>query len=198
MSETSKQPSIEELYKVSTIDRKRKVKLSIELKTPEGDNISVSEMIEQLSGYVSDKILDPKGNPTSQQVMPLVAQAMTYGTVKSLGEYKAASLLSQEIIRYSMVHFGMICFLLYKLIQKKNIKVYTTEQLLTDDEVDAYDRISSIADVSTQIALMGGDPKELIQELVRGGHVSKSDLALMGAEDMAEGIEVVKKPSTDN
>jgi hypothetical protein len=152
----------------------------------------------QLKSYVTDKIRDTKGNPTSQQVMPLIGQAMTYAMVKSLGEYKAAALLSQELIRYSMVHFGMVCFLLYKLIQKKNIKVYTNEQTLTDGDIEAYERISSVADISTQIALAGGDPKELIRELIKEGHISKSDLALIGAEDMADGIVIEKKPSTDN
>jgi hypothetical protein len=130
--------------------------------------------------------------------MSLIGQAMTYAMVKALGEYKAAALLSQELIRFSLVHFGMVCFLLYKLIQKKNIKVYTTEQTLTTEDIEAYDRISSVADVSTQVALMGGDPKELIHELIKGRHISKSDLALIGAEDMADGIVVEKKPSTDN
>lgn len=190
--------STEDIYKVCTIDRGRKVKLAIELKTPEADKVSVSEMIEQLSSYVSDKIKDTNGNPTSQQVMPLIGQAMTYALVKALGEYKAAALLSQELIRYTLVHFGMVCFLLYKLIQKKNIKVYTNEQVLSDEDLAAYDRISGVADVSTQLALMGADPKEFIQQLVKEGHISRSDLALMGAENMADGIVVEKKTSTDS
>jgi hypothetical protein len=67
-----------------------------------------------------------------------------------------------------------------KFLQQKNIKIYTSEEPLTDNDIEIYDRVSVASDLATQYTLLGGDPKAVFVELVKQGKLLVSDLESMG------------------
>lgn len=184
--ETASSATIDELYKVTMIDRIRKVKITIQLKDEEGDEIPVRETIEQLTSYISDKVAEDKPNVTKQQVMPLMAQAMVGGMIKLLGPSHAMLMLSNQVTRYGLINMMTVSFYLLKWLQKNKIKIHTIEDSITEEEIDMYDRINTAGDLSIQAAAMGADPKKVIREMIKLGKLKKSDLAQMGTEDWLE------------
>jgi hypothetical protein len=112
--------------------------------------------------------------------MPLMAQSMVGGMVKLLGEEQTAFLLSHEVIRISLIHMMTVGFSLLKWIQKKDIKIYTTEEHISDEDIAMYERVSQANDLAMQGSAVGLHPDEVIKELVKRGKLETSDLKTMG------------------
>jgi hypothetical protein len=176
----------DELFRIVMIDRKRKVRLTIQLRDADGDEVPVRETIEKLTEYVGDKLQGDEDNVCRQQIYPLMGQAVVAGMTKLMGMNAAAYMLSQEHTRYGLINMMVISFYLLKWIQQKNIKIHTLEEPVTDEEIEMYDRVSHANDMTVQFGSMGGNPKKLVRELLRRGHLKPSDLAVMGAEGWLE------------
>ncbi len=174
--------TLEELFKVVLIDRKRKVKLRPQLRDQDGDVVDIRETIEKLIEYVGDKMREETPNICNQQIMPLLAQAMTGGLVKLTGSRTAILMLSQEHIRFSLSYMMMASFYMMKWIQSKNIKIHTIEEHVTQEEIDMYDRVSKLSDISVQASQMGISPKEVIKKMLELGQIEQSDLEMIGKE----------------
>lgn len=169
-------PSIEELFQVVSIDRHRKVKMHTEFRDASGDEVPIRETIEKITEFVSDKLESEEGNTCKQQVMPAMAQAVVSGLAKSMGINLATYMLGQSHIRYGLLHMMIVAFHLAVWLKKKDIKIHTIEEALTDEDLEMYDRISNASDVITTLAAMGGDPKELLQKMIQSGQLKESDL----------------------
>ena len=185
--------SLDSLLQLVMIDIKRKVKVSIKLVDEDGDEVSVGETIEQVSQYISDKLESPKENTTSSQVFPLMAQSVTRGLSKLLGGQMASLLLSQEMTRYSLIHMMSIGFYLWNVIHKNGFKIETTEEPVSQEDIDSYRRLNKITDVASTAAALGADPREMIRELLRQGHITRGDIQKLGAEDILDDIPEDKK-----
>lgn len=172
----------DELFRIIMIDRKRKVKMAIQLRDKDGDEIPIRETIEKLTEYIGDKLKAEGGNICKQQIMPLMSQAVVGGMIKLMGQGPATFMLSNEHTRYGLINMMTVAFYLVKWIQGKNLKIHTIEESITQEDVDMYDRISTASDISVQSAAMGNDPKMVIREMVKRGQLKKSDLKKMGTE----------------
>ena len=169
-----------ELFTAVTIDQVRKTKTAVNLKDSSGDDVAIQETVEKLIGYILDKVKDTESNSCKQQVMPLMAQAMVAGLVKLLGPDEASIMLSDPIIRNSLMYMTTMSFYLLKLIQQKNIKIFTEEFAVSQEEINNIMRASKISDLTIKFASMGGDVKEFLSELIKRGTVTKEELVKMG------------------
>lgn len=182
MYEEAPTASVDELFRIITIDRKRKVKMTVQLRDAAGDEVPIRETIEKLTEYVGDKMKEDGHNTCKQQIMPMMAQAVVGGLVKLMNEGPATYMLSQEHIRFSLVHMMIVSFYMFKWIQKKQIKIHTTEEDITDEDIAMYDRVSTASDVSVMAAAHGGDPKEVLRQMIDSGQLKKEDLDGIGFE----------------
>lgn len=186
-------PSVDDIFKVIMIDRKRKVKMHIQLQDKHGDEVPIRETVEKLTEWVLDKVKDDEPNTCQQQIVPLMGQAVASGLIKLLGPSIGTVMMSQEETRYSLVHMMTMSFYLLKWLQKKEIHIHTYEEPVTQDDLDKYDRVSRASDLTVQMASMGGDPKKVIELLLEQGKLKTSDLKEMGlgSETKQEGTEGV-------
>jgi hypothetical protein len=184
------QPTTDQLFKITMIDRARKIKMNIQLCDKGGDEIPIRETIEKLTEWVADKIQTEEANVCKQQIFPLMGQAIVGGMVKLMGPDHAAFMLSQEPTRYSLIHMMTVGFYLFKWLQRHEIQIHTYEESITAEEIEMYDRISHASDLSVQTAALGGNPKDMVRELLRTGKLKQSDLHTLG-------IELETKQNTD-
>jgi hypothetical protein len=175
-------PTAEDLFRVVMIDKIRKVKLTIKLKDKDGDEIPIVELVEKLTEYVGDKLADEGESETRQQIFPLMAQAVVAGLMKLLGHSHAAFTLSQETTRYSLIHMMAVAFYLLKWVQQNGVKIYTTEEPVSEEDIDTMVRISKAGDMATQFAALGGDPHRVIKEFLASGELKPEDLQKMGVD----------------
>ena len=187
MSTSETPTSIKDLLKLVLIDKNRGVSTSICLKDPDGDEVDISEIMGKLTDYVSDKMKDEGENSCKQQIMPLMAQGLVSGMTKYMGQGMAAVIISDEMMRHSLIHMMTTSFYLLKFIQQKNIKIYTTETPVTSEEIEMYERCSRASDFTMKYASMGGDPRVALKEMLKKGLIKKSDLTALGeSEDDTE------------
>lgn len=177
------EPSIDEIFKIVTIDPERKVKQHIQLRDEQGDEVPIRETIEKLTEYVSDKLKEEKGNTCKQQIMPLMAQSMAGGLCKLMGPYLTGLTLAQSHLRHSLMHMMTVSFYLLKWIQGKKIKIHTIEEQLTDEDYDTLQRVSEASGKAIIAQMAGLDGKEIIKEMLRAGKIKHSDLQYLGMED---------------
>ena len=177
-------PSIDELFRVITIDRQRNMRMEIELCDENGDTIPIKETAEKITEYVNDKLKDQEKNSCSQQIFPLMANAMVVSLCKLLGHPTTALMLTQDHIRYSFIEMMMIGFYLLKFIQQNNIKIHTTEEPISQEDIDMYERINRASSVATMAASVGTDPRDALRELLKAGKIKQEDLVSLGVEDI--------------
>jgi len=161
--------SEDDLYRLVTIDKDKKVKITISLKDANGGDISIKETIRSLTEWVDDKLKSTESSSCRHQIYPLMAQSMAEGMIKLLGINTASLMLSSESIRYSIIHMMTVGFYLLKFIQRKNIKVFTNEEPLTDQDILTYERISKASNLATMAHHMGLDPKTMVKTLIKQG-----------------------------
>src|ERR1044072_2597034 len=104
---------ISDIFKLTTVDKARKVRITVKLVDEDGDEIPMKETIQQLMSYIKDKTsstTDEPGNPMITQIMPLNSQALVLALPKLLGVNNTATMLSIEMFRGSMVMMMMLSF----------------------------------------------------------------------------------------
>jgi len=171
--------------KVVAIDRIRKVRMNAELRDTDGSIIDIQDTVENLAEYVLDKMKDEEANTIQRQVFPVMAHAAVTTLTQLVGQQTAGLLMSQELFRSTITSSMMISFLLMQFIKKNDIKIYTSEESITDEEMASYDRVNAATSVTTLAATLGADPKEIIRELIKQGRLTKEDLKALGVEDLA-------------
>ena len=124
--------------------------------------------------------------------MPLMAQSMVGGLNKLMGPIFTGMMLSQEHVRYGLMHMMTVSFYLLKWIQGKNIKIHTIEEAITQDDIDTFDRVNKASSVAFMAQMAGHNGKDMIREMLKSGKIKRSDLKMLGAEDL-EDTEIDKK-----
>lgn len=185
----------EEVFRLIAIDRKRKVKTSVELKDSEEDEIPIKEVVEELVQYINDKLADDEANICKTQILPLMVQAATIGLAKYLDKQSAAFLLADPVMRDSLIQMMGLSFYLLKWMQQKRIKIYTLEEQVTEEEIASLDRCSRASDLVARYAKSGGNPKVAMREMLKRGLLKEEDLEHLGAEDLTE--ETIAQEDTD-
>ena len=184
MSDSQKMPSIDEVFRLVTLDPHRKVKVTIELRDKDGDEVPIAETVQKISQYVADKMADPEANTCRQQIFPLSAQAMVLSLARLLGPELTSLLISQDQIRYSFVHVMMVGFYILQFLRSKDIKVHTIEEAVSDEDIATFHRVNKASGVLTLARHMGVDSREVVRELLRTGNITQEDLKTLGAESI--------------
>lgn len=171
-----------QMFDLVTLNRQKMTKVKVQIKDKDEDNVELDEVVEELLKYVVSKMKDETGdNQFVNQILPLMAQSVVSGLLRSTGGMNTAFLLSQDITRTSIVNMMCLSFLMLKFMQQKDLSVYTQEFPVTQEEIDEIDRRSKISNQLTVAALAGEDPTEVIQRMKNSGDISDEDLKeLMG------------------
>lgn len=178
--------NIEDMFKVVTIDRPTKKKMTPELSL-DGEPISIQDTVENITIHIKEQMELEETNPTRVMLFPLMAKAMVFSLNKLFGDERTAltwSLLSQETVRYSLINMMLTGFFMSQFIKNKSIKVDSYQEDLTDEDIEMYDRINAVSSITSTLATMGADPKDVMRELLREGHITLADLKEMGVDDL--------------
>lgn len=184
MYEDQEEITPEDVFQMTTINRLKKTKLTVELRDDEDDVILIPEIVDELINYMKDKLQN--GEETSQftgQIMPLMSQSLVSGLGRLLGIRTTGALLHNEVIRYSLVHMMSMSMLLLKFIQDKDLKIFTYEEEATQEELDIIEEKFERTKVEAVEAITGVTPVELIKEAMNRGMISKKDLEKMLEEE---------------
>jgi hypothetical protein len=76
-----------------------------------------------------------------------------------------------------------IAFLLLKFVQQNELTIQTHEEEISEDEIQEIERKAKAGSAATMGALLGMDPKEILENLVEQGEISQSDLEAILSED---------------
>jgi hypothetical protein len=167
---------INDIFKLVTVDRIRKVKITVKLVDEEGDEIPMRETIDQLMSYIKDKTksdTEDSNNPMITQIMPLNSQALVAALPKIMGVRNTATLLSIESLRMSFVMMMMLSFSLLQFVKRKNLKIVTMEEPITDEEIERAIKLSKASSVASMGAMLGMNPNQIVKELMDKGLVDK-------------------------
>lgn len=174
----------EDVFKMVTINRRKGTQLTVELRDDEDDIVLIPEVVEELILYMRDKLTD--GENTSQftgQIMPLMTQSLVSGLGRLLGIQGTGALLSNEVIRYSLVQMMSMSMLLLKFIQDKGLKIFTYEEKVPQEELDAIEEQFSRTRASAVEEISGFQAKDLVKELSKQGKLSREDLESLLEEE---------------
>jgi hypothetical protein len=174
----------EEVFKMVMINKVKGTTVHVELHDKEGDKVELSEVIEQLLNYVEAKLEDDEANQFVDQIMPLMAQSVVSGLGRMLGIKHTAFFLANDLSRVALVNMMSIAFLLLKFVQQKELTIQTYEEEISEEEIEEIERKAKAGSTATMGALLGLDPKEILDNLVEQGQISQADLeAILNGED---------------
>ena len=117
--------------------------------------------------------------------MPLMAQSVVSGLGRMLGIQHTAFYLANETSRIALINMMAIAFLLLKYIQQNELTIQTFEEEIAEEEIEEIERKASASSTATMGALLGIDPKTILENLVEKGEITQEDLdsILNGNED---------------
>lgn len=165
----------EDLFKMVLLNKRTKKKVSIELMDKDGDEIDLADMLEELVNYVKDKLEDDN-NQLVDQIMPLMSQSLVSGMGRMLGLQATAFFVSNPNTRMALIYMMMISFILYKMVQVKDLTINTIEEEVSDEEIEEIERKSKASSVANMSAMLGMDPREALQQMVEKGDLTEEDL----------------------
>ncbi len=174
----------EDVFKMVMINKVKGTTVHVELYDQDEDKVELSEVIEELLNYIEKKLSDDKANQFVDQIMPLMAQSVVSGLGRMLGIRHTAFFLANETSRVALVNMMSIAFLLLKFVQQKNLTIQTFEKEISEEEIEDIERKAKAGSAATMGALLGMDPKEILENLVEQGEISQDDLeAILDGED---------------
>jgi hypothetical protein len=174
----------EDVFKMVMINKVKGTTVHVKLYDQDEDEVELSEVIEELLNYIEKKLSDDKANQFVDQIMPLMAQSVVSGLGRMLGIRHTAFFLANETSRVALVNMMSIAFLLLKFVQQKNLTIQTFEKEISEEEIEDIERKAKAGSAATMGALLGMDPKEILENLVEQGEISQDDLeAILDGED---------------
>lgn len=166
---------------VAFIDIQRKKKINITVEDENGDDVALSDILDNILDFMNDRLQSGTVNATATEVMPLISQVMSASLSKAVGHPAIASfILSQHNLRYGILQQMMLSFYLFKFIEKNNLKVISNEEDITDEEIEHLTRLDKAAAIATMGQFMGMSPQDMIKEMLSNGTLTKEDLAKLG------------------
>jgi hypothetical protein len=190
-------PDFDDVFKLVTIDKNRKKRISVKIIDTDGDEVPFRQTVRQIMKYVEDKLsLDNSdGNQMVNQVMPLVTQAMVSGMPEVMGTTRAAQIMAIEGLRLPLIFMMVLSFSLLKFIQQKNFKIVTIEEDITEEEWDKLIRMTKASEITTLGAMAGISPKEILKELLQKGDLTIDDIKEMTGKEFSP--ELIGLPASD-
>lgn len=175
--------TVTDIMSIVTLDSKKKCRRTITLKDKDGDTVSTKEVIQQVAEYVSDKLKDEKGNQFTDELVPLMAQAMVVGMTKLYGETLAAILLSDELTRHGILQMMLTSFVAIKFLQKKDISIVSHSEHISEAELASYIRTSQASDAIVKGQMLGLNATQMLEGLVKSGKIQADDLKKLGVDE---------------
>ena len=175
----------EEIFKMVLLNKVKGTAVHVELFNSEGEKVELADVIEKLLTYVEEKLSEGESNPFVAQIMPLMAQSVVSGLGRMLGIQHTAFYLANETSRIALINMMAIAFLLLKYIQQNELTIQTFEEEIAEEEIEEIERKASASSTATMGALVGIDPKTILENLVEKGEITQEDLdsILNGNED---------------
>ena len=183
MYEEQEEITPEDVFRMVTINRRKKTKLSVELRDDEDDIVLIPEVVEELINYMRDKLRDEKESQLTGQIMPLMSQALVSGLGRLLGIRPTGALLFNEIMRYSLVQMMSMSMLLLKFIQDKGLKIFTYEEKCSQEELDSIEQKFEHAAMDAVEEVTGITPATLVKQAINQGLISREELEAMLEEE---------------
>lgn len=182
--------SPEDVFNMVLINKRDKKKVSVVLVDEEGDEIDLAEMLEELVGYVKDKMQSEEGNQLTEQIMPLMSQSLVSGLGRLIGINATAFFITNPNTRMALIYMMMVAFTLYKMVQVKDLTIHTIEEEVSDEEIDEIERKSQASSVANMASMLGVDPREAVKSMIERGDLTEEDFTdLFGKSEESEDDE---------
>ena len=166
----------EDVFKMCTINKIKKTRVTVELRDEEDDVVELKDVIQQLLEYIKDQLKDKKGNQFVDQILPLMAQSVVSGLGRLIGLRLTAFHLSNEITRTSIIQMMCVALLMLKFVQQNGLQIHTFEEDVTDEEIEEVERRTRAESTATLAALAGHNPREVLERLRANGDITDQDL----------------------
>lgn len=181
------------IKRANIIDGKRKVRIVPELRDKEGEEVDVSELAGEINDLLAEQMKPVGDGELSEiqgKVYPMVSQFIFESLHLLGGDELAALLLGDRIVRETFINLGMMTFFFTRIVDRRGLKITTTEESISEEEVDRAYRIDFIAETLTKAETMGVSPKAAIAEMVKRGLLTRNDLKAIGFSDEEADIVV--------
>jgi hypothetical protein len=173
----------EDIFNMVMIDKVKGVKLKTVLIDKEGDPVDLTDIIEQLLTYMKDK-LEEGNNQFADHVLPLMGQAMASTLSRVLGIAPTGFFLATPKFRDAFLYSMAMGFLLLKFVQQKGITITSTEEAVSEEEIEAQERKGHANSAAMLASMIGEDPVEVLKKMREEGRITEEDLKdLMGEDD---------------
>lgn len=166
----------EDVFSMVLINKKRNVKVDVELRDAEGNVIELYEVIEDLLKYIEKKLGTQEGNQFSDQIYPLMSKMLVSGLGRLVGIHRTGFYLAQDDTRYSFINMMSLSFLLLKYIQQKGLTIHTREESVTEEEIMEVERKVKENAELVMSAMQSHTSKSTIKSLLNSGKLSREDL----------------------
>lgn len=177
--EDADQLTPEEVFTMVTLNRNKKVTVKAELRDENGDIVSLVDTIEKILEFMKDKLHDTEGNQFVDQIMPLMSQSVVSGLGRIVGIPETALMLANNSTKTGVLYMMCTAFLLLKFVQNNKLKIFTYEDTVTDEEIEAIDRKVEANKMLTYGTIAGMNPQEILDKLYEEGKITKEDLESM-------------------
>lgn len=179
------EPTPEDVFKMVTICKTRKVRLSVELHDGDDEIVLISEAAEAVLNYMKEKSGKGADNDYINQIAPFMAQLLVSGLGRRIGIRETAFLLSNDIIKFALTEMMSMSFLMLKFMQAHGLKLRTLEEDVTDEEIEeVFNKNRANKNQAAAMGLLDLSPKDVMKFMMEEGMVSKEDLrALLHGDD---------------
>jgi hypothetical protein len=173
----------EEVFSLVMINKKRLVKTTIELRDEQGGVVPLHEVVADLLKYLESKLASGEESQVADQIFPMMAQAMVSGLGRLVGTAMTGFFLASDVMRMSTIQMMCISFLLLKYVQEKKLTIYSVEEPVQEEEIQAVERKAKANSIAMLGAMSGLSYKDILKELVDKGELTQEDLANMLNKD---------------
>lgn len=174
----------EELFKLIAINPRKGCVVNVELRDQDGDTVDLVKTMESILSYIKKQLsvdADIENNQFADQILPLMTQATISTVGRLLSPRDTVMALGSEVTRSAFIYSMCAAFLLLKFVQKNDLKIYTTEEPASEEEINKLHRRSRIHELTLKCRSLGINPKDAINKLHEEGHLTAQELAeLMG------------------
>lgn len=150
------QVNTEELVQMILLNKKRKVRIKVELRDEANEVVPLKKICTELLGYVNEKFEDEDmNNNFVTQVYPLLANMLSTSLAGSLDANLAAAVLTNNLIKDSFMMTMSLSFLLLQYIKQNNLSINTIEEPLSDEQIEQWDTRALISAIAGKATMLG-------------------------------------------
>lgn len=168
-----------ELVEMVLLNKDRKVRIKVELKDTHGESVPLKKVVTDLLEYVDDKFKEgQEENPFVSQIYPLLANMLATTLGKALHPNLAAAVLTNNLVKDSFMMTMSLSFLLLQYIKQNGYSIHSTEEPLTDEQIESWNTRALISSVAGKAAMLGIDFKTAIATVYKHGNITLEQASL--------------------